>query len=91
MRPCVVVVCVFHYMSVCEIRDCLIYHRISVSPSPSPIFCVVAMYCHAFSVLRGFAKGKNNPRLLWKWVGESRTHSEFFLLENRPKIAQNQY
>ena len=30
--------------------------------------------------IRGFAKKKNskNPRLLWKWVGGSRSHSEFF-------------
>ena len=33
-----------------------------------------------------------NPRLLWKWVGGSRSHSEFcFVLENHPKIALNQY
>ena len=32
-----------------------------------------------------------NPRLLWKWVGGSSSHSDFFLLENRPKIALNQY
>ena len=31
------------------------------------------------SRVRGFAKKKNsqNPRLLWKWVGGSRSHSEF--------------
>ena len=30
-------------------------------------------------MVRGFAKEKNskNPRLLWKWVGGSRSHSEF--------------
>ena len=37
--------------------------------------------------LRGFAKEKKpkNPRLLWKWVGGSRSHSEFFLGEILPK------
>ena len=30
-----------------------------------------------------------NSRLLWKWVGGSRSHSEFFL-ENHHKIALNQ-
>ena len=42
--------------------------------------------------LGGFAKKENSkhPRLLWKWVGGSRFHSEFFL-ENRSKIALNQY
>ena len=31
-------------------------------------------------LLKGFAKKKNskNPRLLWKWVGGSRFHSNFF-------------
>ena len=40
---------------------------------------------------RGFAKKKNskNPRLLWKWVGGSRSHY-FFFIENHPKIALNQ-
>ena len=36
--------------------------------------------------LRGFAN-KNfpkHPRLLWKWVGGSRSHSEFCFVENRP-------
>ena len=46
-------------------------------------------------VVRGFAKKKNqqNPRLdlLWKWVGGSRSDSEFFVLENRPEISLNQY
>ena len=43
--------------------------------------------------VRGFTKKKNpkNPRLLWKWVGGSRSHSEFFVVENHPKIALNQY
>ena len=42
--------------------------------------------------LRGCAKNfvSKNPRLLWKWVGGFRSHSEFFL-ENRSKIALNQY
>ena len=31
-----------------------------------------------------------NSRLLWKWVGGSRSHLEFFL-ENHPKIVINQY
>ena len=32
-----------------------------------------------------------NPRLLWKWVGGSRCHSEIFLfLENHPKIPLKQ-
>ena len=34
-------------------------------------------HSNANLVLRGFAK-KKNPRLLWKWVGGSRSHSEFF-------------
>ena len=31
-------------------------------------------------LLRGFPKNffSKNPRLLWKWVGGSRSHSEFF-------------
>ena len=44
--------------------------------------------------VRGFAKKNNskNPRLLWKWVGGSRSHSEFFFGGgNHPKIALNQY
>ena len=44
--------------------------------------------------VRGFAKKKNskNPRLLGKWVGGwVRSHTDFLLLENRPKIALNQY
>ena len=43
--------------------------------------------------VRGFAKKTNskNPRLLWKWVGGSRSHSEFVVVENRPKIALSQY
>ena len=32
-----------------------------------------------------------NPRLLWKWVGGSRSHSEFFCVENLSKIPLNQY
>ena len=33
-----------------------------------------------------------NPRLLWKWVGGSRSHSDFVLFfENHPKTALNQY
>ena len=36
-------------------------------------------------------KKSKNLRLLWKWVGGSRSHSEFFWVENRPKIALNQY
>ena len=40
--------------------------------------------------LRGCGKKSKNRRLLWKWVGGSRSHSEFFL-ENHPKIALNQY
>ena len=45
------------------------------------------VYCH----IRGFAKKKNskNPRLLWKWVGGSRSHSDIFFLgkssQNGPK------
>ena len=39
--------------------------------------------------LKGLCKEKKNPRLLWKWVG-SRSHSDFFLVENLPKIALNQ-
>ena len=35
-------------------------------------------------------KNSKNPRLLRKWVGESRSHSDLFL-ENRLKIALNQY
>ena len=44
-------------------------------------------------LLRGFAKKKNskNPRLLWKWVGGSRSLGHFFVWKNRPKIALNQY
>ena len=32
-------------------------------------------------------KNSKNPSLLWKWVGGSRSHPEFFFLENHPKIA----
>ena len=42
----------------------------------------------------GFAKKQisKNPSLLWKWVGRSRSHSEFFFFfENHPKITLNQY
>ena len=41
--------------------------------------------------LRGFAKKffPKNPSLLWKWVGGSRSHSDF-CVENHPKIALNQ-
>ena len=41
------------------------------------------------TLFRGFAKKtkSKNPRLPGKWVGGSRSHSEFFLVENRPKIA----
>ena len=43
-------------------------------------------------VLRGSAKKKNskNPSLLGKWVGGSKSHSDFFW-ENRHKIALNQW
>ena len=39
--------------------------------------------------IKGLAKKKNskNPRLLWKWVGGFRSHSEFVVVENLPKIA----
>ena len=43
---------------------------------------------------KGLCKEENNskhPRLLGKWVGGSRSRSEFFCLENLPKIALNQY
>ena len=46
--------------------------------------------CHGCTV-RGFAKNffSKNPRLLWKWVGGSRSHSEFFFVgkssQNSPK------
>ena len=36
-------------------------------------------------------KNSKNPRLLWKWVGGSSSHSEFFFLQNHLKIALNQY
>ena len=47
----------------------------------------------AVSHLRGCAKNffSQNPRLLWKWVGGSRSHLEFLFFENHPKIALNQY
>ena len=35
-------------------------------------------------------KNSKNPSLLWKWVGGSRSHSDFFV-ENHPEIALNQY
>ena len=43
------------------------------------------------SSMRGSARETNskNPRLLWKWVGGSKSHSDFF--ENRPKLALNQW
>ena len=47
-------------------------------------FCVV-------SELGALQRKKNskNPRLLWKWVGGSRSHSEFFVCgkssQNSPK------
>ena len=52
----------------------------------------LCIYCK-MTAIRGFAKLKKskNPRLMWKWVGGSRSHSEFSSLENRPKIALNQY
>ena len=32
-----------------------------------------------------------NPRLLWKWLGGSRSQSDFFVfVENRPNFALNQ-
>ena len=33
------------------------------------------------SLIKGFAKKKNskNPRLIWKWVGGSRSDSDFFV------------
>ena len=47
---------------------------------------------HAFAPTNGLCKEFffQNPSLLWKWVGGSRSHLEFsFLLENHPKIALN--
>ena len=45
------------------------------------------------AVFRGFAKNflSKNPRLIWKWVGGFKSHSEFFCWENHLKIALNQY
>ena len=41
-------------------------------------------------LLRGFAKLKKNsknPKIIWKWVGGSRSHLDFFFkLKNCPKI-----
>ena len=47
---------------------------------------------HVLLPVRGFAKNlfSKTPSLLWKWVGGSRSRSDFFL-ENHPKIALNQY
>ena len=47
------------------------------------------MWCYT---LRSFAKKKNykNPRLLWKWVGGSRSHSEFCVWKIFQNIAINQ-
>ena len=52
----------------------------SKQPDPAPLH-----------LIRGFAKNffSKNPRLLWKWVGGSRSHSDFFFFENCPKIALN--
>ena len=44
----------------------------------------------AAAKLWGLCKEKN-PRLLWKWVGGSRSHSEYFVVENHPNITLNQY
>ena len=40
--------------------------------------------------IRGFAKKKNskNPSLLWKWVGGSRSHSEFFFGNSSPNTSK---
>ena len=44
-------------------------------------------HSHLLSLQR---KNSQNPRLLWKWVSGSRSHSDV-CVENRPKIALNQY
>ena len=52
--------------------------------------CNALLKTYACTV-RGLAKKKKkNPRLLRKWVGGSRSHSDCFW-ENRPKTALNQY
>ena len=63
----------------------------------SIILCVFLLLDQLFRthfLMRGFAKKfflfSKNPRLLGKWVGGSRSLGIFFL-ENRPKIALNQY
>ena len=74
-----------------EGRPVEIGHRIQQLANGSlVIYDSTVGYC--LHPLRGFAKKKNskNPRLLWKWVGGSRSHSEFLCVENRPKIALNQ-
>ena len=51
----------------------------------SPATCLVKELTIVLGALqiKNFSK---NPRLLWKWVGGSRSHSEFFF-ENHPKTA----
>ena len=55
------------------------------------IKCTIRKKDSSPAALRGFAKKtiSKNPRLLWKGMGGSRSHSNF--LENLPKIALNQY
>ena len=61
-------------------------------PPTSKLFLDFLNFFNFAKPLRGFANYffPKNPSLLWKWVGGSRSHSEFFL-ENLPEMAPNQY
>ena len=55
-------------------------------------YCANGILFPFHTYMLSFAKKKNskNPRL-WKWVDGSRSHLEFFIFLDRPKIALNQY
>ena len=69
--------------------------------SHSPFTTAIISYSYPFLLLLRYTrlkgavqrkkKFKKNPRLLWKWVGGSRSHSELFWVENHPKIPVDQY
>ena len=51
---------------------------------------MISIICKHIGALQRIFFSKN-PILLWKWVGGSRSPSEFFCVENHPKITLNQY